>query len=152
MDKGIYCLVFRNPACTVRVGALGPLTFRAGWHIYIGSALGSGGLSRVERHIALAAARDKTPKWHVDYLLTSLCFTLTFAVSAPTLDRLECTLAYAIGGDEVRGFGCSDCSCSTHLFSRTGNPRNESLAAFRQCGLVPSIKSIKNPEVEKTPS
>ena len=43
MDKGIYCLVFENPACAIGIGALGPVPFPAGWHIYVGSALGSGG-------------------------------------------------------------------------------------------------------------
>ncbi len=57
MDKGIYCLVLKNPACTVRVGALGPLPFAAGWHCYIGSALGPGGLVRLERHTRLAEHR-----------------------------------------------------------------------------------------------
>ena len=70
MDKGIYCLVLKNPACTVRVGALGPVSFAAGWHCYIGSALGPGGLVRLERHLRLAAHRDRRPKWHIDYLLT----------------------------------------------------------------------------------
>lgn len=62
MDKGVYCLVFHNPACTVRIGALGEIAFRKGWHIYVGSALGSGGLKRLGRHIALAADKDKRPK------------------------------------------------------------------------------------------
>ena len=92
MDKGIYCLVFQTPGCTIRVGAVGTLTFRAGWYIYVGSALGSGGLQRIVRHISLAQLRDKQPKWHVDYLLTSPYFSLIYAVYAVTVDRLECRL------------------------------------------------------------
>jgi Uri superfamily endonuclease len=97
MDKGIYCLVFENPACTVRVGALGDIPFAAGWHVYVGSALGSGGLKRLERHIVFAKGRDRRPTWHVDFLLASPHFLLSSAVSAVTTNRLECPLAEAIG-------------------------------------------------------
>jgi len=38
--KGIYCLALRNRACDLEVGRLGPVHFREGWHIYVGSALG----------------------------------------------------------------------------------------------------------------
>ena len=80
MDKGIYCLVFRNRGCTIPVGALGDLTFQAGWHIYVGSALGSGGLQRLSRHFSLACLHNKRPKWHVDYLLTNPDFSLCYAI------------------------------------------------------------------------
>ena len=151
MDKGIYCLVFKNPDCTVRVGALGRLPFRAGWHIYVGSALGSGGLKRLERHIALAQKRDKQPKWHIDYLLTDPRFLLSSAVSAATAERLECPLARAIGsGDHVPGFGCSDCDCRSHLMYRSLDPHNEIVAAFRNLGLHPSIKTIMSRQTKAT--
>ena len=118
MDKGIYCLVFENPACTVRIGALGPVTFPAGWHIYVGSALGSGGLARLSRHIALSRLKDRAPKWHVDYLSTNPCFTLRYTVHAVTEERFECRLAEALGSPGIPGFGCSDCTCPSHLLSR----------------------------------
>jgi Uri superfamily endonuclease len=142
MDKGVYCLVFENPGCTVRIGALGDRTFSAGWHFYIGSALGSGGLKRLDRHISLARERNKQPKWHVDYLLTDPQFSLIYTVSAPTTDRCECSLARKIGEPGETGFGCSDCSCPTHLFFRDEDPRKEILAAFRDLKLVPVVKSI----------
>ena len=144
MDKGIYCLVFRNPACTVRTGALGEIAFRRGWHIYVGSALGSGGLARLERHIALSRDRDKRPKWHVDYLSTSPCFTLRFAISAPTKERLECRLAETLGGERVAGFGCSDCDCASHLFFRRKNPLGEVQGAFRSLRLAACTKTLMN--------
>ena len=82
MDKGIYCLVLRNPACTVHVGALGAQAFAAGFHVYAGSAQGSGGLQRVRRHMLLAQERDRHPKWHIDYLLTSDNFSLISVICA----------------------------------------------------------------------
>ena len=145
MDKGIYCLVFHNPACTAGIGALGEIAFRKGWHIYVGSALGTGGLKRLERHIALAEKKDKPPKWHVDYLLTSQNFPLRYAVYAPTPLRLECLLASAIGGGGVPWFGSSDCTCTSHLFYRESDPVMEVRNVFRCLQLVPVTKTIKNP-------
>ena len=148
MDKGIYCLVFTNPGCTVRVGALGEIAFPPGWHCYVGSALGSGGLKRLERHISLSALRDKRPKWHVDYLHTSSCFSLAYTVSAITDERLECPLARELGDGGVPRFGCSDCTCTSHLFYRNRDPGKEILAAFRHLGLSPTTKPIMNPGVQ----
>jgi Uri superfamily endonuclease len=142
MDKGIYCLVFLSRGCTVRIGALGDISFPAGWYIYVGSALGSGGLKRLDRHIALSVAHDKRPKWHIDYLLTSPDFSLEYAVRAATPCRLECELTRGIGGTGETGFGCSDCSCTTHLLFRATDPRDEIIAAFRSLHLHPAIKSI----------
>jgi Uri superfamily endonuclease len=144
MDKGIYCLVFQTPGCTIRVGAVGTLTFRAGGYIYVGSALGSGGLQRIVRHISLAQLRDKQPKWHVDYLLTSPFFSLIYAVYAVTVDRLECRLAHELNECGIPKFGCSDCSCTSHLLYRQGDPKQEILSAFRELQLDPVIKTIIN--------
>jgi Uri superfamily endonuclease len=144
MDKGIYCLVFRNPACTVRVGALGEVGFRKGWHIYVGSALGSGGLARLKRHIALSRDRDRRPKWHVDWLSTSPSFSLRYTLHAVTEERLECRLADAIGGERVPGFGCSDCGCPSHLFYRNRNPVGDLKEAFRSLGLSAGTKTLMN--------
>ena len=149
MDKGIYCLVFHNPSCTVRVGALGDIAFRRGWHVYVGSALGSGGLLRLERHIALSRNKDKRPKWHVDHLSISPSFRLRFTVHAVTGERLECRLAEALGGESVPGFGSSDCDCTSHLFYRCRNPVRETEAAFRSLGLAASTKTLMNPESSK---
>jgi Uri superfamily endonuclease len=148
MDKGIYCVVFENPACTVRVGALGDLAFEPGWHIYVGSALGSGGLTRLERHIGLARTRHRPPKWHVDYLLTEPRFFLTSVVSAKTTDRLECSLAGRLGGASVPGFGCSDCGCRSHLMHRDKEPVGEIAGAFRHLGLSPAIKRLMRLETK----
>ena len=110
MDKGIYCLVFFCPGCTARVGALGEIAFRQGWYIYVGSALGSGGLARLERHIALSHAGDKHPTWHVDYLSTDSRFSLRYTVHAMTEERFECRLAGTLARASIPGFGCSDCT------------------------------------------
>ncbi|WP_321505706.1 GIY-YIG nuclease family protein [uncultured Methanoregula sp.] len=145
MDKGTYCLVFRNPGCTIMVGALGEIAFRKGWHIYVGSALGSGGLTRLERHITLSRDRNKRPKWHVDYLSTGHSFTLRYTVHAVTEGRFECRLADTLAEPGIPGFGCSDCTCKSHLFYRTHDPVHEIEIAFRSLGLAPVTTTIKNP-------
>jgi Uri superfamily endonuclease len=144
MDKGIYCLVFKNPACTVRVGALGEIAFCKGWHIYVGSALGSGGLARLERHIALSQNKDKHPKWHVDWLSNSQSFCLRYTIHAITDERLECRLARALGGENIPAFGSSDCDCTSHLFYRCRNPVKEAETAFRSLGSTACTKTLMN--------
>jgi len=148
MDKGIYCLVFRNPACTAGIGALGSISFGAGFHIFTGSALGCGGLKRLERHCRLACGENKHPKWHVDYILADPRFELRYAVYAPTEERLECRLAGALGGAGVRYFGCSDCTCMAHLLYREDDPEREIVLAFERTGLVPTIKTIITPHAK----
>jgi Uri superfamily endonuclease len=147
MDKGFYCLVLKTPGCTIHVGALGFLQFRDGWYIYVGSALGSGGLKRLWRHISLARLRDKRPTWHVDYLLTSPEFSLVYAVFAISVDRYECLLSCELKRNGIMGFGCSDCYCPSHLFYRKDDPKDEILIAFRSLRLSPLIKTIINAQV-----
>ncbi|QSZ67475.1 DUF123 domain-containing protein [Methanofollis aquaemaris] len=139
--RGIYCLVFQNRAATLRVGALGEVAFREGWHLYVGSAQGPGGLgARVGRHVRLAEKRDRNPRWHVDRLLLSETFVLRGVVCGATEDDLECRLAAAIGGEAIEGFGCSDCRCFSHLFYRPDDPFTGVADAFTSIGLDPHIK------------
>lgn len=140
MQTGCYCLVFANAAAVLEVGSLGPIAFRAGYHIYIGSALGPGGLSRVGRHVRLKRCRDRRPHWHVDRLLLDPRFRLSAVVTAGTSTRLECALARALGGDAVPGFGSSDCRCGSHLVFRPGNPVDEVVASFNAVGLSPAVR------------
>ena len=134
-EKGVYCLIFENKECKFEVGKKGEFSFLSGFHVYVGSALGSGGLKRVQRHIDFSRNKDRTPRWHVDYLHINSSFRLISAVCAPTSSRLECELASGIGGDCVTGFGCTDCTCSSHLFYRDRNPLSEIVDSFENLGL-----------------
>ncbi|MDD1653069.1 MAG: GIY-YIG nuclease family protein [Methanomicrobiales archaeon] len=142
MDTGIYCLLLENGPAEVAVGSLGTLRFRRGWHLYAGSALGPGGLARVERHRRLYRSRDRPPRWHIDHLLLSPSFRLRAVLSAMTGEDLECRLANALGPPLVPGFGCSDCRCPSHLFFRREDPRNEVAEALRSLGLRPAITTL----------
>ncbi|MDD4255963.1 MAG: DUF123 domain-containing protein [Methanofollis sp.] len=146
--KGVYCLVLQTPACEIEVGRLGTVRFRAGYHIYVGSALGPGGLeARVGRHVRLAATREGRPHWHIDRLLLSSDVALVGAVLGATEEDMECRIAAAIGGEAVPGFGCTDCSCPSHLFFRPEDPFAEIAEAFRRAGLVPQIRKSNMGEV-----
>ena len=114
---GTYVLVITlGSDLTTEVGALGTLSFPAGVYLYTGSALG--GLDqRVSRHIR----HEKTVKWHIDRLTVAADSVIAYE-SFPDYVP-ECVLA-SMAGDcgmvpSVDGFGCSDCSCRTHLFRVT---------------------------------
>jgi Uri superfamily endonuclease len=122
---GTYVLVFRVDArAKIDVGALGPVEFPAGAYAYVGSAFGSSGLGRVDRHRRVAAGSHDVRHWHVDYLGGHAATSLDSVVAAPRAD-VECRLARRlrrdIGDDSgsvavpVVGFGASDCDCPAHL-------------------------------------
>ncbi|KUK61265.1 MAG: hypothetical protein XE10_1334 [Methanoculleus marisnigri] len=144
MDKGVYALILENSGCEVRIGALGVREFPRGRHVYIGSAQGSGGLARADRHVRLALRRDRPPRWHIDHLLLDPHFAPAAVVTAATDRDCECDLARAVGGAYIPGFGCSDCTCPSHLFYRSGDPVPEMLACFRDLDLDARITRIKN--------
>jgi Uri superfamily endonuclease len=142
MDKGIYALVFSNSPCTLMIGSLGEVLFRGGWHIYVGSALGPGGLARVNRHLRLSRARDRPPRWHVDRLLLSPSFTLRHLVCGPCDADLECALRAVLGGEPVPSFGSGDCSCGSHLLYRPADPLEEVGEAMASLGLTPRSTTL----------
>ena len=63
---GTYALVLRfSKRLEIVVGRLGVLEAQPGYYVYVGSALGPGGLAaRVGRHLC----SEKTLRWHIDYL------------------------------------------------------------------------------------
>lgn len=119
-NRGNYLILLEMPQETsVQVGALGNCTFAPGWYVYTGSAQQH--LShRVNRHLRKIR---KHPHWHIDYLTPH-----TRAVKALPImsyQNRECELArnlQAVGGKAIPGFGCSDCSCKSHLFYFAGPP------------------------------
>lgn len=145
MIKGIYCLVLSCESCRVNVGALGNLGFSAGYYVYVGSALGPGGLSRVIRHIRFSKNHTPRPRWHIDYLLCSPYFSLETVYCFPTVERAECRLASLLSGIPVPRFGCSDCRCNSHLFFYSTHPAVQIGQAAAILLLSAHSKTIKNP-------
>jgi len=121
------------------VGALGRLSFEAGYYLYVGSALGGLG-ARIGRHLRTR----KRLRWHIDYLLA--CGSVRDIWYRASPDRQECVWARALarlpGAEPVAvGFGASDCSCRTHLFRGRVPP---DLAAFRALLLgQPRVEGIR---------
>ena len=114
MLKGIYLLIIRLDAnVSFEVGALGEVSFTKGFYVYIGSAQNSL-KQRVKRHLR----NDKRLFWHIDYLLNSKHAQIHKIFYKEVGKEEECTVAQETSqvGKPVRGFGCSDCNCKSHLF------------------------------------
>ncbi len=94
----------------IEVGRLGRFLFPAGEYRYTGSAK-----RHFEARVARHLRREKTLRWHIDYLL------LAPGVSVSTVLRSseeECALNQSTPGEIVApGFGASDCrrGCGSHL-------------------------------------
>ena len=121
MAGGTYTLLLRRTSGgSVTVGALGDIDFPAGWYAYTGSALGSGGFARVDRHRAVAAGDNDARHWHVDYLLGDDATSVEDVVT--TAADIECAVAQHVADAArvVPNFGCSDCDCRSHLAAADG--------------------------------
>ena len=118
-DRGSYLLVLRlDKGVSLSVGKMGRVSFEKGHYIYVGSA--RRGLSRrIDRHLR----KRKTFFWHIDYLRNEADKVTAIPIRSGFDD--ECDLATdlaAVTEGSVPGFGCSDCSCDSHLFRMTGSP------------------------------
>lgn len=112
--KGSYVLVLQLAETKrLSVGKLGTFAFPTGLYLYFGSAL-NGLAGRVRRHLR----QDKKAHWHVDALTAEAeVVEVAWVLGA---DRYECSWARAAvehAGATIpaRGFGSSDCHCSSHL-------------------------------------
>ena len=115
-EPGIYTILLSlGKAQEIEVGSLGVIAFAAGYYAYTGSARGSGGCKRVDRHIRIIQGIESTQRWHIDYLLPRADFQEVF-ITKTTRD-LECQIASTIAERlvPVKGFGCTDCRCFSHL-------------------------------------
>ncbi len=113
-QKGTYAVILElTSEQSLEVGRLGACTFPRGFYLYAGSARGGLG-PRLRRHLL----RKKPLRWHVDYLrqearVREVWWSETDSVS-------EChwyRAAFHLPGarEVVKGFGSSDCRCSSHL-------------------------------------
>ena len=113
-DAGVYCLVLRLPRPRwVAPGKLGHGRLAAGWYVYVGSAKRNL-TARLTRHLRY----EKRVHWHIDYLRAVARVEQIWVW--PWTDGGECRTnarIQALSGAGVpwRGFGSSDCGCSSHL-------------------------------------
>ena len=115
---GTYALIL---ACrqtgSVRIGRLSRLHLQPGYYVYVGSALGTGGLQARLRHHLQIPAR---PHWHIDYL-RAVCDVREVWFTSDTA-RFEHRWAKVMAGLPGAGvplprFGSSDCACVAHLLA-----------------------------------
>ena len=132
-EGGVYALVlFCSRKGPVQIGKLGRLQLRRGFYVYVGSALGPGGVrARVAHHRKLS----HRPHWHIDYLrphtrLDRIWYSPDRICREHQWARVICALRGA--AIPMAGFGSSDCRCKTHLFFFTSRP---SFREFRQRAL-----------------
>ena len=114
--KGSYLLVLRLPEPkTIQVGRLGRIAFERGWYAYAGSAFGPGGLAARLRHHLVPVRR---PHWHIDYFRVEARVTEIWTAEGMPCREHDWASALTKGigaGTVIRGFGCSDCRCLSHL-------------------------------------
>jgi Uri superfamily endonuclease len=101
----------------IKVGHLGEFSFLPGDYVYVGSALGSGGLrGRLGRHMR----NEKKKHWHLDWFLPPAVIR-GFGYET-CIEQLECCWVQILmrmngASTPVVGFGASDCAvnCAAHL-------------------------------------
>jgi len=126
---GTYALILLSAADQlIEIGKLGPFSIPRGFYVYVGSARGPGGLkARIAHHERIS----QRPHWHMDYLRPALQLKeVWYTYDAKQHEHqwanaLGCLKSASI---TIVGFGSSDCSCKSHLFSFTAKP---SLGLFR---------------------
>lgn len=114
---GTYALILScSTSGRLQVGRLGAMQLELGYYVYLGSALGPGGLrTRIAHH----QKRSQQPHWHIDYLRLRVSLHSVWCVY--DLRRREHEWARAIEtmateAAWVPGFGTSDCGCKSHLY------------------------------------
>jgi len=116
--KGSYVLLIElENDREIRIGKLGNLFFKRGYYAYVGSAL-NGLEQRVNRHLR----REKKLHWHIDYLLQYGNIIDIFYNENVVKEECNFAKKFEKKLPPVLNFGCSDCSCKSHLFY---GPKNE---------------------------
>lgn len=116
-EPGTYALILHcHTAGEQTVGALGNVRTEVGFYIYVGSALGPGGIrGRVARHLREA----KKAHWHIDYLRRTMPVAAVWYAETASVQEHHWALAidaWSQTEKPVPGFGASDCRCASHLF------------------------------------
>ncbi len=114
MAKGSYCIILKvREPLKIRIGSLGKIAFEKGDYVYVGSALNNLE-ARINRHFA----KRKKIFWHIDYLTAHKGVSVEEAYCKISKKKEECEIAkvFLKNGKPIKGFGCSDCGCESHLF------------------------------------
>jgi Uri superfamily endonuclease len=123
-DPGTYALLISSATDQlIRIGRLGNLRLQRGFYVYVGSALGPGGVrGRLGHHMRPA----ERPHWHIDYLRKKTTLeAVWFCYNRKPREHTWVKRFAAMPGASVplAGFGSSDCDCESHLFFFAKCPR-----------------------------
>jgi Uri superfamily endonuclease len=121
---GTYALLLSSATnALIRIGRLGNLLLQRGFYVYVGSALGPGGVrGRLGHHVRPA----ERPHWHIDYLRKKTTLeAVWFRYHRKSLEHAWAKRFGEMPGASVpmAGFGSSDCDCQSHLFFFKKCPR-----------------------------
>ena len=125
---GTYALIFSAARKgQLAVGKIGTLQVQPGFHVYVGSAFGPGGLKARIRHHSRRAAH---PHWHIDYLSSALELKEIWYTCDPVhREHQWATIISNTRGSSapLAGFGSSDCRCNTHLSFFKSKPGSKNI-------------------------
>ena len=114
---GTYALILScSTKVRVQVGCLGTMRLQPGYYVYLGSALGPGGLRGRIAHHQKPSLR---PRWHIDYLRAHTRFhCIWFSYDARRREHQWARAMQMVSGAKIAlfGFGASDCDCRSHLY------------------------------------
>jgi Uri superfamily endonuclease len=114
---GTYTLILScaNNA-RIQVGRLGTMQLQRGYYVYLGSALGPGGLrARIAHHQKLSTQ----PHWHIDHLRAHTRLRsvwLRYDGRRREHEWARAILKVKDATIPVPGYGASDCSCPSHVY------------------------------------
>ena len=118
-EKGSYILLIKlSKKLKLSISTLGEFELAPGNYVYVGSALGPGGLKpRILRHLA----SSKRIYWHIDYVTTNPSAKVEYISFILSNEKLECKIARELLNKGfvpvIHGFGASDCieGCPSHF-------------------------------------
>ena len=113
--KGIYVLLMELKVDEqIKIGKLGKIVFKKGFYAYVGSAM-NGLENRIQRHLK----RKKKLHWHIDWFLRSA--KIKDVMYLESSNKMECKVAQVLAKrfESIKGFGSSDCKCTSHMFFST---------------------------------
>jgi Uri superfamily endonuclease len=114
---GTYALIIScASSARIQVGRLGTMQLQGGYYVYLGSALGPGGLrARITHHQKLSTR----PHWHIEYVKAhTRLHSIWFSYDARRLEYQWTRVVQTMRGARapILGFGASDCDCRSHLY------------------------------------
>jgi Uri superfamily endonuclease len=122
-SPGTYVLILAcDESGKVSIGKRLAISLQPGYYCYVGSALGPGGLAARLGHHTRPVQR---PHWHIDYLREhARLIEIWYGYGNQWQECLWSQLIKSIGElyVPIKGFGASDCACTSHLMYSSTRP------------------------------